>query len=119
MIPSSVQFTWSSRLPRSPLLVAGFAGGQRAAEGESRGAPRDAGSTCLAHNPSKSTNFLAIEVVPNAARGDLSVGATNTFPLRDFDMELSRESRTSPATGGTTLVNSKIQPERRDSPQGP
>ena len=43
---------------------------------------RDPRLTCFDHNCSKSTNFLAIEVVPNAARGDLSVGAINIFHLR-------------------------------------
>ena len=47
------------------------------------------GRICFGHNSSKSTNFGAIEVVPNAARGDLAVGATT--PLEDFDVEISRE----------------------------
>ena len=49
-------------------------------------------STCFDHNSSKSRNFWAIEVVPNRSRGDLSFGATNTFPLGEFDMKISRES---------------------------
>ena len=50
--------------------------------------------TCFDHNSSRSTNFLASEVVPNAARRDLSIGAeSKTFPA-DFDYDLSREDVT-------------------------
>ena len=40
--------------------------------------------TCFDQNSSKSTNFGAIEVVPNRSRGDLAVGATVFTEGKDF-----------------------------------
>ena len=54
--------------------------------------PRDL-LTCFDPNSSRSTNFFASEVVPNAARRDLSIGAeSKKFPA-DFDYDLSRRSQ--------------------------
>ena len=48
--------------------------------------------TCFDHNSSRLTNFLASEVVLNAARRDLSIGAESKKFTADFDYDLSRRS---------------------------
>ena len=49
--------------------------------------------TCFDHNSSRSTNFFASEVVLNAARRDLSIGAESKKFTANFDYDLSRRIR--------------------------
>ena len=57
--------------------------------------------TCFDHNSSRSTNFFASEVVPNAARRDLSIGTESKEFSVDFDYDLSRRSAVAPLVGAS------------------
>ena len=68
--------------------------------------------TCFDHNSSRSTNFLAIEVVPNAARRDLFIGAERKKFPADFDYDLSQ--RNQPASDSLRNAGSEFfSPPRR------